>query len=55
LNKTSEVLSQAVRAGNLEVLKMLLDSGPREWWQVGWALKACAVLEKPETARILIP
>jgi len=54
LTQTSEILSQAVRAGNLEVLKMLLDAGPKDWYQVGWALKACVLLEKPDAARILI-
>jgi ankyrin repeat protein len=55
LNKTYETVSQAVRAGNVEVLTLILESGPKEWWQIGWALKACAVLEKPDMARILVP
>jgi ankyrin repeat protein len=55
LNQTYETVSQAVRSGNIEVLKLLLEAGPQGWWQVGWALKACVMLEKPEMARILIP
>lgn len=54
LNKTYETVSQAVRAGNVEVLTLILQAGPKEWWQIGWALKACAVLEKPDMARILV-
>src|SRR5262249_50262205 len=55
LNQTYETVSQAARSGDIELLKFLLDAGPKEWSQVGWALKACVVLEKPEMARILIP
>jgi len=54
LNQTYETVSQAVRSGNSEVLKLLLEAGPQPWWQVGWALKACVMLEKTEMARILV-
>jgi ankyrin repeat protein len=55
LNQTSEIVSQVVRTGNIDILKIVLDAGPKDWWQLGWALKACVVLEKPEIAMILIP
>src|SRR5262249_45589157 len=55
LNQTSEIVSQVVRTGNIEILKIVLDAGPKDWWQLGWALKACAILEKPDIAKILIP
>jgi len=54
LNKTYETVSQAVRGGNTALLKLLLEAGPEEWWQVGWALKACAVLDRADMARILV-
>ncbi len=54
LNQTSETVSQAVRSGNIEVLELLLEAGPQPWWQVGWALKACVLLEKTGMARILV-
>ncbi len=44
----------AVLSGNIEVLELLLEAGPQPWWQVGWALKACVLLEKTEMARILV-
>jgi len=53
-NKTTEVVSQAVRAGNEEILEMVLKAGPEGWWQIGWALKACAVLDRPEFIPILL-
>jgi Ankyrin repeats (3 copies) len=55
LTKTYETVSQALRTGNVEVLTLILQAGPKEWWQVGWALKACAVLGKPDLARLLVP
>jgi ankyrin repeat protein len=54
LNITYETLSQAVRGANVDVLNLLLKAGPQDWWQVGWALKACAVLDRPDMARILM-
>src|SRR5262249_48594129 len=55
LKQTSEIVSQVVRTGNLDILKIVLDAGPKDWRQLGWALKACAVLEKPHIAKVLIP
>ena len=45
-------LSQAVRGGSSDVLRLLLDANHHEW-QIIWALKACAVLDKKDMARIL--
>src|SRR5439155_2896929 len=52
LNKTSEVLSQAVKGGSAEVLELLLAASPPAW-QVIWALKACAVLDRKNLAALL--
>jgi ankyrin repeat protein len=52
LDRTSAVLSQAVIGESLEVLALLLAASP-PWWQVIWALKACAVLDRLEPARLL--
>jgi hypothetical protein len=39
LKQTTSALLQAVRGGNAEVLKILLDALPSEVsWQGGWAL-----------------
>src|SRR5262249_9294045 len=38
-------LSQAVRGGNGDVLRLLLEANHHEW-QIIWALKACAVLDR---------
>ena len=54
LNVTYETVSQAVRGGDMEVLRLLLENGPPDWWQVGWALKACAVLDRADMARTLM-
>lgn len=54
VGKTGAVLSQAVRGGNVEVLRLLLAAAPPSW-QVGWAVKACVVVQRPDMARILIP
>src|SRR5262245_58613707 len=45
-------LSQAVRGGSSDVLRLLLDANHHEW-QIIWALKACAVLDEKDMARIL--
>ena len=47
-------LSQAVRGGNRDVLRLLLEANHHEW-QIIWALKACTVLDRQDMARILAP
>ncbi|HMG56569.1 MAG TPA: hypothetical protein VK601_23880, partial [Kofleriaceae bacterium] len=54
LARTSAVLSWAVIGGELDALAVLLAASP-PWWQVIWALKACAVLDRVAPARLLGP
>jgi ankyrin repeat protein len=54
LAPTGALLSQAVYGGNSEILQLLLDAAP-PWWQITWALKSCAQLDRPDLARILAP
>jgi ankyrin repeat protein len=54
LERTSAALSWAVLGGDLDVLAVLLAAAP-PWWQVIWALKACAVLDRVAPARLLDP
>jgi ankyrin repeat protein len=51
--KTSALLSQAVRGGKIEVLRLLLELAPRDWYQVIWALQASIVLDRTDMARML--
>jgi len=54
LEKTGAAVSQAVRGGNTEVLKVLLAALPESLlWQVGWAAKAAVLLNRPDMARML--
>ena len=54
LAPTSAVLAQAVIGGDVAVLARLLAAAP-PWWQVIWALKACAVYDRVAHARLLDP
>ena len=51
--KTNAILNEAVRGGNVEVLGLLLESAPRDWYQIIWALKASVALDNKEMARML--
>jgi ankyrin repeat protein len=51
--KTNAILNEAVRGGSVEVLRLLLELAPREWYQIIWALKASVVLNNKETARMI--
>jgi ankyrin repeat protein len=54
LKQTTSALLQAVRGGNTEVLKILLDALPSEVsWQEGWALQEAVVRRRKEMLRIL--
>jgi len=54
LKETTVALLQAVRGGNIEVLKLLLAALPSEvLWQVGWALQESVVLGNKDMARLL--
>jgi ankyrin repeat protein len=54
LEKTGAAVSQAVRGGNTEVLKVVLAALPESLlWQVGWAAKAAVLLNRPDMARML--
>lgn len=48
------LLEHAVWSGNLEILEVALAAKP-PWWQVIWALVACADLDRPAQARMLVP
>jgi ankyrin repeat protein len=52
--KTPGVLSHAVRGGNIDVLRVLLDLSPPDWYQVIWALKASVEIERLDMSRLLI-
>lgn len=54
LNHAPIALSQAVRGGSGEALRLMLETNHPDW-QVIWALKACAVLGKKDMAKILAP
>lgn len=51
--KTNAILNEAVRGGSIEVLRLLLELAPRDWYQIIWALKASVVLNNKEMARLL--
>jgi ankyrin repeat protein len=51
--KTNAILNEAVRGGSIEVLRLLLEIAPRDWYQIIWALKASVVLNNKEMARLL--
>jgi len=54
LEKTGAAVSQAVRGGNTEVLKVVLAALPESLlWQVGWAARAAVLLNRPDMARML--
>jgi ankyrin repeat protein len=48
------LLKHAVYSGDLRVLETALAAEP-PWWQVIWALVACADLDRPVQARMLVP
>jgi hypothetical protein len=48
------VLKHAVRGGNAEVLRVLLELAPADWFEVIWALLECVILDRRELARMLI-
>jgi ankyrin repeat protein len=54
LFKTTAVLTHAVRGGDVDVLRRLLERAPQSWYQHIWALRACVLLERPEMAEILV-
>jgi hypothetical protein len=51
--KTNAILNEAVRGGSVEVLRLLLEVAPRDWYQLIWALKASVVLNNKEMARMI--
>jgi ankyrin repeat protein len=52
--QTSQLLELAVWSNDLHVLETALAAKP-PWWQVTWALVACADLNRAEQARMLVP
>jgi ankyrin repeat protein len=50
--KTGSFLTQAVKGGSGDVLKLALASGP-PWWQVTHALRAAVELDRPDMVRLL--
>jgi ankyrin repeat protein len=52
--KTPGVLTHAVEGGDLEVLRLLLEGSPPDWYQIGWALLACVEYDRVELVRVLI-
>jgi ankyrin repeat protein len=52
--KTPGVLPHAVRGGNINVLRVLLDLSPPDWYEVVWALKASVALERLDMTQMLI-
>ena len=51
IGKTDEVLSHAVRGGNVDVLRLLLELAPRDWYQLIWAAQACVRVDRIDMAR----
>jgi ankyrin repeat protein len=52
--KTPGLLSHAVRGGNIDVLRVLLDLSPPDWYQIVWALKASVEIERLDMTCLLI-
>jgi len=54
LKHTTVALLQAVRGGNIEVLKLLLDVLPKEVsWQANWAIQESVVTARKDMTRML--
>src|SRR6185503_19563315 len=50
---TNEVLSHAVRGGDIEILRFLLGLSPRDWYQLIWAAHVSVHVERIDMARLI--
>jgi ankyrin repeat protein len=51
--RTKAILTHAVRGGDLDILQQLLADAPNDWFEVIWGLRACAVVDRADMARLL--
>jgi ankyrin repeat protein len=51
--RTRAILTHAVRGGDIEILRFLLEMSPGEWFELIWALRASVVVDRPDMARMV--